>query len=87
MSANEIKILFNDNLTKEITASDIIISKKSETNESNMSIESVTKDENLMGAYIVKWTQNMHNQTVYVVSVLDSSQSFLSSKDTVSKIE
>ncbi len=87
MSANEIKILFNDNLTKEITASDIIISKKSETNESNMSIESVTKDENLMGAYIVKWTQNMDNQTVYVVSVLDSSQSFLSSKDTVSKIE
>lgn len=52
-----------------------------------MSIESVTKDENLMGAYIVKWTQNMDNQTVYVVSVLDSSQSFLSSKDTVSKIE
>lgn len=87
MSANEIKILFNDNLTKEITASDIIISKKSETNESNMSIEFVTKDENLMGAYIVKWTQNMDNQTVYVVSVLDSSQSFLSSKDTVSKIE
>lgn len=56
-------------------------------NESNMSIEFVTKDENLMGAYIVKWTQNMDNQTVYVVSVLDSSQSFLSSKDTVSKIE
>ena len=56
-------------------------------NESNMSIESVTKDENLRGAYIVKLTQNMDNQTVYVVSVLDSSQSFLSSKDTVSKIE
>ena len=52
-----------------------------------MSIESVTKDENLRGAYIVKLTQNMDNQTVYVVSVLDSSMSFLSSKDTVSKIE
>ena len=35
-----------------------------------MSIESVTKDENLRGAYIVKLTQNMDNQTVYVVSVL-----------------
>ena len=87
MSANEIKILFNDNLTKEITASDIIISKKSETNESNMSIEFVTKDENLMGAYIVKWTQNMDNQTEYVVSVSGSSKSFISSNNTVSKIE
>ena len=56
-------------------------------NESNMSIESVTKDENLRGAYIVKLTQNMDNQTVYVVSVLDSSQSFLYFEDTVSKIE
>ena len=56
-------------------------------NESNMSIESVTKDENLRGAYIVKLTQNMDNQTEYVVSVSGSSKSFISSNNTVSKIE
>ena len=56
-------------------------------NESNMSIESVTKDENLRGAYIVKLTQKMDDQTEYVVSVSGSSKSFISSNNTVSKIE
>ena len=52
-----------------------------------MSIESVTKDENLRGAYIVKLTQKMDDQTEYVVSVSGSSKSFISSNNTVSKID
>lgn len=87
MSANEIKILFYDNLTEEIAESDIIIFKKSESNEGNMSIESIRPLEDSKCAYIVKLTQKMDNQTEYVVSVSGSSKSFISSNNTVSKIE
>ena len=87
MSANEIKILFYDNLTEEIAESDIIIFKKSESNEGNMSIESIRPLEDSKCAYIVKLTQKMVDQTEYVVSVSGSSKSFISSNNTVSKIE
>ena len=87
MSANEIKILFYDNLTEEIAESDIIIFKKSESNEGNMSIESIRPLEDSKCAYIVKLTQKMDDQTEYVVSVSGSSKSFISSNNTVSKIE
>lgn len=87
MSANEIKILFYDNLKEEIAESDIIILKKSESNEGNMSIESIRPLENSKCAYIVKLTQKMDDQTEYVVSVSGSSKSFISSNNTVSKIE
>ena len=87
MSANEIKILFYDNLTEEIAESDIIIFKKSESNEGNMSIEAIRPLEDSKCAYIVKLTQKMDDQTEYVVSVSGSSKSFISSNNTVSKIE
>lgn len=87
ISRKEIKVLFNENLSREVEVSDLIISETSETNANKLDIETITKVEDAEYEYIIKLTQDMKDNTIYIVSAFGSSASFTSANSTVSKIE